>query len=168
MAVRLAHNQEVAGSSPACATLFFAVFFDGFVPAACRVLIWVTSMPTRPPSPCLHPGCGVLTDAGRCERHRKVRRQEADQHRGTSAQRGYGARWQTASKAFLRAHPLCQCAECDEGRKRTTAATVVDHIKPHRGDMVLFWDPTNWQSMSKICHDQKTAREDGGFGREAI
>jgi prophage lambdaSa04, HNH endonuclease family protein len=28
----------------------------------------------------------------------------------------------------------------------------------------LFWDKTNWQAMSKRCHDRKTAREDGGFG----
>ena len=23
----------------------------------------------------------------------------------------------------------------------------------------------NWQAMAKTCHDRKTAREDGGFGR---
>ncbi|MCB4811684.1 HNH endonuclease [Methylovorus menthalis] len=50
-----------------------------------------------------------------------------------------------------------------EGAKRLTPATVVDHIKPHRGDMALFWDRNNWQAMAKECHDRKTAREDGGF-----
>ncbi len=45
------------------------------------------------------------------------------------------------------------------------AATVVDHIVPHKGDQQLFWDTRNWQSMSKPCHDKKTAKEDGGFGR---
>ena len=30
--------------------------------------------------------------------------------------------------------------------------------------MKLFWDSNNWQSMSKQCHDRKTATEDGGFG----
>jgi 5-methylcytosine-specific restriction protein A len=29
--------------------------------------------------------------------------------------------------------------------------------------MKLFWDRSNWQSMSKACHDRKTAREDSGF-----
>jgi 5-methylcytosine-specific restriction protein A len=43
-------------------------------------------------------------------------------------------------------------------------ASVVDHIVPHRGDMALFWDRSNWQAMSKLCHDRKTARENGGFG----
>lgn len=45
------------------------------------------------------------------------------------------------------------------------AASVVDHRRPHRGDMKLFWDRNNWQSMAKECHDRKTAREDGGFGK---
>jgi 5-methylcytosine-specific restriction enzyme A len=42
---------------------------------------------------------------------------------------------------------------------RLAAATVVDHIVPHRGDPVLFWDEGNWQSQCKPCHDAKTARE---------
>jgi 5-methylcytosine-specific restriction protein A len=45
------------------------------------------------------------------------------------------------------------------------AAQVVDHKVPHRGDTVLFWEHTNWQSLCKRCHDMKTATEDGGFGR---
>jgi len=58
-------------------------------------------------------------------------------------------------------HPLC--ASC-ERVAQVTAATVVDHIVPHRGDPGLFWDEANWQSMCKPCHDAKTAGEDGGFG----
>ncbi len=44
-------------------------------------------------------------------------------------------------------------------------ADVVDHIIPHKGDQSLFWDSSNWQPLCKHHHDQKTAREDGGFGR---
>lgn len=126
-------------------------------------------MPIAPKRPCNEPGCGILTDAGRCPQHKRDVRRQQEQQRASAQERGYGWRWQKASKAFLRAHPLCQCPECDEGRKRVTAATVVDHKIPHKGDMVLFWDSSNWQSMSKPCHDAKTAREDGGFGhgREA-
>jgi 5-methylcytosine-specific restriction protein A len=43
-------------------------------------------------------------------------------------------------------------------------ATVVDHKIPHKGDMKLFWDRSNWQSLCKCHHDIKTATEDGGFG----
>lgn len=33
------------------------------------------------------------------------------------------------------------------------AASVVDHKIAHRGDMTLFWDKANWQSLCKPCHD---------------
>jgi len=71
---------------------------------------------------------------------------------------------QRARTAFLRDHPLCTGRACVENG-RVTPATVVDHKTPHRGDMALFWDRSNWQSLCKTCHDRKTATEDGGFGR---
>ena len=83
-----------------------------------------------------------------------------EQQRGSASARGYGRQWQAASKAHLRANPICACG-C--GR----AADVVDHRVPHRGDMALFWDRSNWQSMAKACHDAKTAREDTLTGRPA-
>jgi 5-methylcytosine-specific restriction protein A len=104
----------------------------------------------------------VHDGSGRCNAHPVQRLQ--DQRRGSSTQRGYGYAWQKASRAFLMAHPVCQCDDCDEGRKRLRPASVVDHTVPHRGDMKLFWDRANWRAMSKQCHDRKTAREDGGFG----
>ena len=70
-----------------------------------------------------------------------------------STERLYDYRWQKARETFLRQHPLCQCPQCDDGRKRVRAATVVDHIKAHRGDQALFWDTSNWQALSKDCHD---------------
>ena len=74
-----------------------------------------------------------------------------------STARLYDARWQRASKAHLVAHPLCE--RC-RSRGWTSQAKVVDHIKPHRGDLDLFWDEDNWQSLCKRCHDIKTATED--------
>jgi len=48
-------------------------------------------------------------------------------------------------------------------RAEVVAATVVDHITPHRGDMTLFWDKSNWQSLCKRCHDSHKQRlEKGG------
>ena len=41
----------------------------------------------------------------------------------------------------------------------TVAATVVDHIIPHKGNRKLFWDMNNWQPLCKFHHDQKTATE---------
>lgn len=74
----------------------------------------------------------------------------------TTAERGYDGRWQKAREGYLRHHPLC--VHClNEGR--TTEATDVDHIVPHRGDKELFWDKDNWQSMCHACHSRKTAIE---------
>jgi 5-methylcytosine-specific restriction endonuclease McrA len=69
-------------------------------------------------------------------------------------------RWEKARKTYLASHPLC--AMCQrEGR--VTAATVVDHIKPHKGDTKLFWDvANNWQALCKPHHDQDKQREERG------
>ena len=83
--------------------------------------------------------------------------------RPSASKRGYGAAWQKARKAYLACHPLCR--HClNEKPQRFTPAKVVDHIKPHRGDMELFWDSDNWQALCKRCHNIKTAKEDGAFG----
>ncbi|MCP4539869.1 MAG: HNH endonuclease [Chloroflexi bacterium] len=62
---------------------------------------------------------------------------------------------------YLVAHPLC--AECYR-QHIVQAATVVDHIVPHKGDKELFWDMSNWQGLCAPCHNRKTGKEDGGFG----
>lgn len=84
-----------------------------------------------------------------------------DRNRLSSYRRGYGRRWQEASKAYLCAHPLC--AECTR-QGLVSAAVLVDHIKRHQGDMKLFWDRANWRPLCKSCHDAKTAREVGFAG----
>jgi 5-methylcytosine-specific restriction protein A len=58
---------------------------------------------------------------------------------------------------YLRANPLCECG-CDQ------PATVVDHRRPHNGDRALMYAWDNLQSMTRACHDRKTAARDGGFG----
>lgn len=122
-------------------------------------------MPTNPPHPCRWPGCAELTSGGSfCQIHQRQSRQREDRGRGTAAQRGYTSRWRTARARYLSEHPLCVLCE-SEGR--VTAAEVVDHIRPHRGDMDLFWDEDNWQSLCKQHHDAKTASRDGAFGNRA-
>jgi 5-methylcytosine-specific restriction protein A len=85
----------------------------------------------------------------------------ASQVRLKTAERGYGGRWQRTRAGYLRRHPLC--VECEKAG-RVTVATDLDHIIPHKGDMVAFWDSSNWQGLCKPCHSRKTATEDGGFG----
>ena len=58
---------------------------------------------------------------------------------------------------YLKENPFCvKCYE--EGH--ITMATVVDHIKPHRGDKKLFWDRGNWQPLCEHHHNVKTMTED--------
>lgn len=83
------------------------------------------------------------------------------QQRAKTAERGYGSRWQKASKAFLAANPLC--CRC-QSRGLVVLSAVTDHKVPHKGDWSLFWNRENWQPLCKTCHDSKTAREDGAFG----
>lgn len=117
-------------------------------------------MPRKPARVCNAPGCGRRATAKYCKQC-EGKDAERDRERGTSTERGYDARWQRARKAFLMGNPLCSHCKA-EGR--VEAATVVDHIQPHRGDDALFWDRANWQPLCKAHHDTKTATEDGGFG----
>jgi 5-methylcytosine-specific restriction enzyme A len=87
---------------------------------------------------------------------------ELDRQRPSAVRRGYGARWRRARAAYLARRPLCVPCKT-AGRLR--AATVVDHVVPHRGDPVLFWDEANWAALCKLCHDVKTAREGRWGGR---
>lgn len=39
-------------------------------------------------------------------------------------------------------------------------ATEVDHIEPHKGDKLKFWQGA-LQSLCKACHSRKTAQDEG-------
>lgn len=128
------------------------------------------NVPYRPKKPCRHFGCGQLTEKSYCPNHKaiyyekfqkrlKAQRERFDKTRPSSRKRGYSSRWDKASRNFLHFNPLC--AKCDSVGI-TTAAKEVDHIKPHKGDMELFWNADNWQPLCKSCHSKKTRRESRG------
>jgi len=110
-------------------------------------------MPLQPP---LHHGAGF--------RSAVEQRRENDIRRGSSRRRGYTTAWQKARAAYLSRHPLCVFCERDG---RVTAAAVVDHIEPHRGDHEKFWDSDNWQSLCKKHHDSTKQREEKRWPRGA-
>lgn len=127
-------------------------------------------MPYAPLHPCAEPGCRELVrGAPRCPRHTATRAAERSREdrarRGSARSRGYSARWDRASRAFLWANPLCRpCSAAG----RTTAAVAVDHVAPwQRGAteaerQALFWDAAgNWQPICHACHNTKTAQERG-------
>ena len=87
-------------------------------------------------------------------RHDAGRPKPPPRPRGTTAERGYGSRWQRQRALFL-ARPenaVCCVPDCNQ------PAAVVDHVIPHRGDYRLLWDVANWQPMCARHHNQKTAR----------
>lgn len=110
-------------------------------------------MPMKPLKPCKQAGCPELTDKSYCYKHSSL----VTENRANPSKRGYDIRWRKARIRFLKDNPLCvYCLK----ENRVVEATVVDHIVPHRGDNVLFWDKSNWQPLCKRCHDKKTGREE--------
>lgn len=77
--------------------------------------------------------------------------QRYDHERGTAHERGYTNRWHKARTAYLRKHPFC--VRCLAHGRKGIPSTVVNHIKPHKGDMKLFWDRSNWESVCAVCHN---------------
>ena len=76
-------------------------------------------------------------------------------------QKLYGSeRWRKRSKQQLRREPFCRMC-CAAGTP--VAATVADHIHPHRGDVSQFWGG-ELQSLCRPCHEsRKKFAENRGF-----
>lgn len=117
-------------------------------------------MALKPLRPCRHAGCSVLTRDGWCAAHKPVQRRRA-----SASYHGWYSLpiWTNDLRpSQLIREPFCrECARlysAEDPRSRTPA-TVVDHIKPHRGIWALFSDRSNLQSLCKRHHDAKTARE---------
>jgi 5-methylcytosine-specific restriction protein A len=110
-------------------------------------------MPIRAPRLCK---CGKAVAIGqRCpctagaDRERKAR---FDAKRPSSSARGYGSKWEAARKEWLVKKPYCvRCGKRGDH---------VDHITPHRGDMAIFWDKSNWQSLCQYHHNSAKQREE--------
>lgn len=97
--------------------------------------------------------------------------------KASSTQRGYGYKWQQARAAYLVKHPFCvYCLRAAGVIPTGTAeqiglaclikgiglpyASVVDHVVPHRGDMGLFWESANWQSLCATHHSRNKQVEE--------
>ena len=95
---------------------------------------------------------------------KRERDKRYDAKRGSARQRGYDHRWAKCRALFLQKNPLCAL---HEQRGELVAASVVDHVKPHRGNAQLFWDEANWQSLCAPCHSSaKQSQERVGFSRQ--
>lgn len=126
-------------------------------------------MPRSVGRPCSKNGCpevvyGSETD---CPEHKRERQRLSEFKRNERPSRQYAvkqtntARYRKARKMFLARNPLC--VECQRNGI-VKASAELDHIIPHKGDPMLFWDQDNWQGLCVSCHSRKTATEDGGWG----
>jgi 5-methylcytosine-specific restriction protein A len=110
-----------------------------------------TEVPWKLKRPCRQRGCPRLIYEGYCEEHRRP------YTTGTTAQRGYGGRWQRLRLLVLNREPLCRMCHAP--------ATDVDHFIPKsRGGDDSF---DNLQSLCHECHARKTLIHDEGWGRTA-
>jgi len=107
-------------------------------------------MPYSVQQRCSYPGCNELVRDGRCAAH-----PYADRHDSDTQSLYNSRRWKRMRRLQLEREPWC--ADC-LARGYYTAATVVDHVIPHRGDETLFFTG-KLQSLCKLHHDRKTARE---------
>jgi 5-methylcytosine-specific restriction protein A len=86
---------------------------------------------------------------------RSARQYDAERRTAIATRRLYStARWQAIRDAQLAAEPLCRMCAADG---RDEAATVCDHVEPHRGDVAAFWAGP-FQSLCGPHHNRDKQR----------
>lgn len=114
-------------------------------------------MGNKPLRPCRRPGCCVLVVGGYCPEHQPKK----IEYRSDPAKQWHKLYKLDIWTKKLRPEQLAKepwCRECSAIGLRVKAEEV-DHIVPHRGDMALFTNPSNLQSLCHSCHSRKTMRE---------
>ena len=108
--------------------------------------------PMKAPRLCSQQGCPGLRQVGEkyCTDHAYKLKTDYPR-RYPEHQKMYNAQWRKVRKMHLAGNPLC--VVCGRG------ANVCDHIKPHKGDWLLFYSPSNLQSLCTECHNKKTGIE---------
>lgn len=80
-------------------------------------------------------------------------------------------RWRdpkTGVRARILARDGYQCRMCQAmlaGKAPAPTSPVVDHITPHKGNLVLFWDEANLQALCKQCHNTEKQRQERGMAQ---
>lgn len=99
-------------------------------------------MPIRPPN------------ARTVQSSRSAKRYEQDRGRLTYRRWYNTTRWRAKAADQLRREPLCRMCQREQ---ITRAASICDHVTPHRGDERLFWEGET-QSLCKPHHDRDKQR----------
>lgn len=114
---------------------------------------------------CSTKGCPELVAEGRCP----TCRANAEQERGTAAQRGYDQKHRRVFRArVLRKNPLCVCTDQghNHGAQCLRPSTVADHHPLSRKELVDAGlnpnDPRHGRGLCKGCHDRHTSEAQPG------
>lgn len=115
----------------------------------------------------LQPRIGTLAPRiGRAPGDEKARLRERDQN--VSWRSWYKTeRWQKLRHEILRRDSYtCQkTGVLCIGKHPAPNSPVVDHIRAHRGDERLFFDPSNLQCVSKAYHDSEKQKQERAQSR---
>jgi 5-methylcytosine-specific restriction protein A len=79
--------------------------------------------------------------------------------------RGYDGARVKAARVFKAVHP--HCLGC-KAVGLIVATQVVDHVEPHKGDRVKFWNQARWQPACRWHHDRIKPRLEGMFACGSI
>ena len=118
--------------------------------------------PFAPKRPCSYPGCATLTQASRCDLHRKQERREYDRGRKDDPFRRLyaGRQWRRVREAKLAIDPLCERCRASG---RIEAATEVHHRTAVRDGGDPF-DVAGLESLCKRCHSRESAESGQRWG----
>jgi len=111
---------------------------------------------------CGAPSCRAIAEQGKqhCAEHHDY----AEDHEKQQKEKRWWSKWYATSqwsnlrKLVLGRDPICCWNE--HGEACIKPSTIVDHIRPHRGDRSLWADLNNLQGLCAHHHGVKTARED--------
>ena len=114
-------------------------------------------MASKPLRPCRYPGCSELVTGGYCDKHKPKRSQDRSPEAAAWHRLYATDEWVNDLRPMqLLREPFCR--ECAKKGERVRA-TDVDHVVPHRGNLILFRDRSNLESLCHSCHSRKTAHE---------
>lgn len=109
-------------------------------------------------------GCSAITtNKYYCDKHQAIA-DKRNAERKVFTKRGYSGEynslyrtteWRKLRAKHLSYHPFC--VRCG------SPAKIVDHINPHHGNMELFLNEDNLQSLCMSCHSAKTLAENNYF-----
>jgi len=110
-------------------------------------------MPYQIRKPCSYPSCPSLAmpNSSRCEVHARRDKQDNDQRRGNSSERGYDAAWQKVRRIKANRDPLCE--ECLLNNVERPL-DVVHHIKDveHYPELRLVME-----NLRSLCNEHHEA-----------